>query len=195
MRIDFGRDDDDMFEDEPPVKQPKVKLPKYRPDQPEYWDQEPSRWQHLKLPKRIQRTALICAALLVVGIVIYISIQFTTPYVDCAEEYGYIEKLERHGKIFKTYECQIIPYKAIHDSTRSIENNFTFSTADKELGKKLKHYRESGVPLRIKYVKYSSAMPWRGNTATIATEIDSVPIDSILPFIRPATDNHKADKR
>lgn len=190
MRINFNNTDEeennDLFETQDPAEEEvREKKQRLSRDNPEYWEQEESRWEHLRVSlstkmKVMATVVAVAAALLTIGIV-----EVFSPCVDEACQYGYIDTVERHGSFFKTYECTMLPYRSVMDTTNAYHGDFKFS-ADKETGKKLKHFRRSGIPVRVGYKVYGMVMPWRGESKTIAVSIDSVCPDSIIPPFKPA---------
>lgn len=184
MRDDF--DKDDFFEKIPEEKPPKVKEPKkpvYKSDDPRYYEEEESKWEHLTpAPFRRNRWILYCASILVVFLLIYgFWVYFFTPEVDEAETYGYVESVERHGSFFKTYEGSMIPYRTIMDPNREYKGDFKFSTSNISLASDLKRRQRTGVPVKVTYVVYRHKFPWRGDTKTIVTSVDSINASVLLP--------------
>lgn len=182
MRFNNTDDDDkegfyDGFEPEEP-KQPKE--PRLNPDDPRYWDREPDPWEHLK-PNRMKRNLILAGAgvLLVIALWLGGKILFG-PVVDDAVEYGYVEHVERRGSLFKTYEGRLLPYKALHDTTRVYDHDFEFSASER-IGATLRALQNSGRPLRVEYKAYRFAYPWLGDTRTVVVRVDTVSPDSIIP--------------
>lgn len=179
-------EDNDLFTEQNVAEQTKPeKKPKYTRDMPEYWWQEEGRWDHLHFSRKIKKFVLPTLLLLLVAGLIVVVLSIFSPCVDEASQYGYIEKIERHGTIIKTYECNLITYKSLHDTTATKVEDFSFS-APLSLGKEIKRYRNSGIPVRVDYKVYKTVMPWRGCSKTTAVGIDSVSADSIVPpFTKP----------
>lgn len=180
----FNNDEDDDkegfydgFEPEEP-KQPRS--PRLQPDDPRYWDREPDRWEHLR-PSRFKRLVILSGAGILALILLWLTgVFFLSPAVDDAVQYGYIDHVERSGTVFKTYEGNMLPYKTLHDTTRSYSGDFIFSTSEK-LGPTLRAFQNSGRPLRVEYRTYRYAIPWKGNCRTVVVRVDTVSPDSILP--------------
>lgn len=184
MRFDNSEDDerDDYFErfDEEEPKPKPVKTPRYKPDDPRYWDREEGEWEHLR-PSRKWRLILISTAVVAALVLLIIGYNWLfSPAIDDVVEYGYVDHVERRGDIFKTYEGNLLPYKEIHDTTRAYKGDFVFS-ASQNIGKVLRGFQESGRPVKVHYKVYRSTMPWRGDTRTVIVKVDTVSPDSILP--------------
>ncbi|MCM1006135.1 MAG: hypothetical protein NC402_07550 [Prevotella sp.] len=160
---------------------PKPKKIKYSKDDPRYWDQDEGEWDHL-IPSTRQRKILVWggAALVVIILGWILATWIIGPYVQDAVQYGYVDHIEQRGNVFKTYEGNLIPYKSIHDTTRTYTGDFVFSTSER-LGKTLRSFQNSGRPLRVEYRTYRYAMPWRGDSKTVVIRVDTVSPDSILP--------------
>lgn len=175
-------DDKDVFDNEREEQQiPEEKKPHYKPDEPEYWEQDESEWDHLKPHSRVPFWVWILCALAVVGLVIGCWIRFFSPYVEDATQYGYVENIEKRGMIFKTYEGTLIPYKELMDTTRIYNRDFVFSVADQKTATALKQALIDAKPVRIGYKKYYATVPWRGANKIVVTSADTVNPTQILP--------------
>lgn len=182
----FNNDDDedrsDLFDNEKPeVDEEEEKKPHFKPDDPEYWEQEESEWDHLKRRSRIPLWVWIVCALAVVGLVIGCWIRFFSPYVEDATQFGYVEHIEKRGMIFKTYEGTLIPYKELMDTTRLYSRDFVFSVADQNTAATLKQALYDAKPIRVTYRKYYATVPWRGANKIVVTAADTVNPEKILP--------------
>lgn len=179
--LDQNDDTNDLFTEQNVIDQSKPeKKPKYTRDMPEYWWQEEGRWDHLHFSLSIKKLVLSIVALVVIAGLVMGVISIFSPFVDEASQYGYIENYDRQGLVIKTYECNLITYKSLKDTTVSTVEDFSFS-APLSLGKEIKHFRHSGVPVRVDYKVYKTIMPWRGCKKIVAVGIDSVSADSIVP--------------
>lgn len=177
---------EDFFEQTPddtpkPPKAPKP--PRLRPDDPLYYEQEESRWEHLK-PSPYQRGpilwivgAVVVTFCIIMGLYIY----FFTPQVKNAVQYGYVENVQKEGKIFDTFEGVILPYKSMMDTIRPYDGDFVFSTPDDHLAAELRKQQQSGRPVRVEYKVYRLSLPWRGNSEVVVTAVDSIDPSIILP--------------
>ena len=153
----------------------------YKPDDPEYWEQEESKWGHLHRRSRIPFWVWCLCGLAVVGLVIGCWIRFFSPYVEDATQYGYVENIEKRGMIFKTYEGTLIPYKELMDTTRIYNRDFVFSVADQKTAATLKQALYDSKPVRLSYRKYYATVPWRGANKIVVTDADTVDRNKILP--------------
>lgn len=179
-----SEDDDDRTDyfdgpDVPEEKKPEKK-PTYKPDDPLYWEEE-DKWEHLR-PRRPLKLYLIIGLIAVAVVaVVLLWWRYFNPYIEEASQYGYIDHVEKRGVVFKTFEATIIPYKNIMDSTRVYDGDFVFSVPDDEVGKQLRKFQDSGIPVRVNYEIYHATLPWRGDSKIVVTEVDSVDSNVILP--------------
>ena len=179
-------EEEDFFEQAPeekPRKEKAPKPPKILPDDPLYYEEEESRWEHLKPSPHLRGPFLwICAAVAIalcvmVGLYIYIF----TPEVDQATQYGYVENVQREGKWIGTFEGVILPYKNLMDTVRPYDGDFVFSTPNEHVASELKRRQARGVPVKVDYQIYRYALPWRGKSRVIIVDVDSVDPAVILP--------------
>lgn len=172
----------DFFEDEAKPEEPKPKKkPALKPDDPEYWQQEESQWEHLKPRRRTAWRIYLIVALLIVVFIIAFRLRYFSPYIENADEYGYIERLDERGTIFKTFEGVLIPYRELHDTTRIYSRDFIFSITDRDLAIKMKKLERLHKPVRVGYKQYHATVPWRGSSKIVVTEVDTVDARTILP--------------
>lgn len=87
---------------------------------------------------------------------------------------GTLNKIERMGYVFKTYEGTVIlaglKSGPIAGSVQS--NEFRFSVEDPVIADSL--MRCSGRTVELRYQEYANPLPWRGFEKAIVTEIVSV---------------------
>lgn len=181
MSYDEDKDIFDNEREEEGQHQPEEKKPHYKPDDPAYWEQEESEWDHLKRHTHIPFWVWLVCGLAVVGLVIGCWIRFFSPYVEDATQYGYVENIEKRGMIFKTFEGTLIPYKELMDTTRIYNRDFVFSVADEKTATTLKQAMYDAKPIRVNYKKYYATVPWRGANKILVTSADTVNPDKILP--------------
>ena len=183
--FDDREEKEDYFENTPEiVEKPKEpKKPVYKPDDPRYYDEQESDWEHLKpTPYRHRRLIVYSSTILLLFAVIFaLYIYFFTPCVDEAETYGYVENIEKRGLIFHTYEGVILPYRSVMDTARVYDKDFVFSVNNVHVATELKMKQQTGVPVRVEYVRYRTRFPWRGEEKTIVTAVDSVNPKNLLP--------------
>lgn len=157
------------------------KKPNYKPDDPAYWEEEESDWEHLKPRTRFPFWFWVACAGVVIGLIIAGWLRYFSPYVEDATQYGYVENIERRGTIFKTYEGTLIPYKELMDTTRLYSRDFVFSVGDNKAAASLRQAQYDARPVRVSYKKYHATVPWRGASKIIITDVDSISPDKILP--------------
>lgn len=173
---DFFENSDQADEPQPPRKKHS-----YKPDDPAYWDEEESEWEHLRPRPSVARWIWLGVALLIVALGIGCYLRFFSPYVTDASQFGYVEHIERRGTVFSTYEGVLIPYKELMDTTRIYSRDFIFTAANVELAKKLWKAQKSAMPVRVEYKKYHATVPWRGASKIVVVAVDSVDPAKILP--------------
>lgn len=177
-------DKNDFFENsEVPEKPKEPKREKLTPDDPRYWDEPESEFEHLRPSPRSRVFIWVwtAAAALLIGIIWGIYARYFHAYVRDASQYGYVEQIAEHGDVFNTYEGVILPYKSLMDSTKTYEGDFLFSTTDADVAAKLKKMQFANNPVRVTYKVYHTAVPWRGKSEIIVTGVDSVGHNDICP--------------
>ena len=176
---------EDFFENTPEIveKTKEPKKPVYRPDDPRYYDEQESDWEHLKPSPYRHRRLIVYSATVLIFVAIFwgLYIYFFTPEVKEAETYGYVENIEKRGLVFPTYEGVILPYRSVMDTARVYDKDFVFSVKNDHVAAELKLKQQTGVPVKVEYVKYRTRFPWRGEEKTIVTGIDSVDPANLLP--------------
>lgn len=97
---------------------------------------------------------------------------------------GNLNFVVKKGFIFKTWEGRIIQEGFKTPTPGAIQSNeFDFSVQDDNLARILERY--SGKFVELRYKEYLNAIPWRGNSNYIITEIIEVeePINhKTLPY-------------
>lgn len=178
--------DDDFFEkspDEIEKREKPEKKPRYSSDDPRYYEEEESQWEHLK-PAPYRRgpilwiTGMVVVALFVL---LWLYLYIFTPRVQQAVQYGYVDDIRKEGTMFSTFEGVMLPYKSLMDSVRPYEGDFVFSTTDQNVATYLLRQQGSGNPVKVEYKEYRFAFPWRGKSRIIVTGVDSVNPKVILP--------------
>lgn len=181
--MEFSDDKEDFFDREIDAPKPEEKKPVYKPDDPRYWEEPESEFEHLKpLDPRQRRMwwVWLAAALCIAAIAAVIYFHWFSPYVEESIQYGYVENIERRGDIFKTYEGVLIPYKEIMDTTRLYRQDFLF-TARPEVAVMLRKMQFANLPVKVTYEKYHATLPWRGDSRIVVTRVDSIDPKLILP--------------
>ena len=183
----FSNKDDDSqdFFDGPDIEVPEKEepAPQYTPDDPKYWEQEESPWDHLRprTQRRVPKWLWLVGALVIIMLCLVAWLRYLTPYVDEATQYGYVDSIELRGTIFKTYEGTLIPYKEFNDTTRIYTRDFTFTAANKGIAKRIMAMRDAAIPVRVGYRRYHATLPWRGASKIIVTSVDTADVARILP--------------
>lgn len=97
---------------------------------------------------------------------------------------GNLNFVVRKGYIFKTWEGRIIQEGFKTPTPGSMQSNeFEFSISDENIARILE--RHSGKFVELRYKEYLNAIPWRGNSNFVVTEILQVedPADhETLPY-------------
>ena len=178
-----NKEEADYFDSVPATEEsePEPKKPHYKSDDPAYWEEEESEWEHLKPRSRGPLWLWIFFVVVVVGLFIACWLRYFSPYVEDATQYGYVEHIEKRGTFFKTYEGVLIPYKELMDTTRIYSRDFIFSVADENTATTLKKALLDAKPVRIGYKKYHASVPWRGASKIVVVEADTVDPNKILP--------------
>lgn len=177
---DFEKDDFFGGRDiQEPEKEPKK--PVLKPDDPKYWDEPESEWEHLHPKRRWELWGWVAVAGIVIGVAIGVYLRYFSPYIDEATQVGYVEKIEKKGDVLKTYEGVILPYKELEDTTRIYERDFVFSVSDPHVASILKRVMFANRPVRVEYKVYHGRLPWRGDSKILVTGADTVSRSKILP--------------
>ena len=181
--MQFDDDKNDYFDSEElpeePVKEPKK--PALSPDDPDYWEEEESEWDHLKPRNKVKPWLWFGGILVLIALIIGCWLRYFKPYVQDAYQFGYVENIERRGTIFETYEGVLIPYKELMDTTRIYSRDFIFTAANAKVATRLRRAQFNAMPVRVEYKKYHATLPWRGSSKVIITAVDSVDPGKILP--------------
>ncbi|MBD5222891.1 MAG: hypothetical protein HDS12_04540 [Bacteroides sp.] len=187
MSLYDDNEKNDFFEDAsdaPEVEKKKEpKKPALQPDDPRYWEEPEDEFEHLKPSHKTQWKLWLWVAVtaVVLGVIWGVYSRIFNPYIEDANQYGYVEGVEKRGEVFKTFEGVLLPYKNLMDSVRVYEGDIVFSTPDPALAARLKEMQFANRPVRITYKQYKTAMPWRGDSKIIITAVDSVNEMNILP--------------
>ena len=181
MRFDEDKDVFDNEREDDQHEEVKEKKPHYRPDDPKYWEQEESEWDHLKRHARVPAWIWIVGVVVLLGLVAGCWIRYFSAYVEDATQFGYVENIESRGMIFKTYEGTLIPYRELMDTTRIYNRDFVFSVDNDSTAAKLKQALYDTKPVRVNYKIYHATVPWRGASKIVVTSADTVSRDKILP--------------
>jgi len=164
-----------------PVKKKEPKGPELQPEDPEYWDQPESEWEHLKPPRSRRFWLYVVAGAVAVTVISALYVRYFSPYVEGGTVCGYVEQIEHRGMVFKTYEGNLLPYKELKDTTRVYREDVRFSVPADSNAVMLKKMMFANRPVRITYEFYKGRLPWRGESNMIVTRVDTVDPRTILP--------------
>ena len=97
---------------------------------------------------------------------------------------GNLNFVVKKGYLFKTWEGRIIQEGFKTPNPNQMQSNeFDFSILDDAIAQKLERF--SGKFVELRYKEYLNAIPWRGNSNYVVTEILEVenPVDhKTLPY-------------
>lgn len=175
---DFYNDND--YEDEP-EEAPRQKHPKLDPEDPDYWLDEQSEFEHIMPKRRNVWKWWFAAAVIFVAAIVGLWVWFFHPYVDDAVKYGYIKSMERRGTIVKTFEGILIPYRELGDETPTYFEEISFSVDSDSLAAHMKAMMLDCVPVRLGYEQYHHSLFWKGASPMIIVSADTADINHILP--------------
>jgi len=83
---------------------------------------------------------------------------------------GNLNFVVKKGYVFKTWEGRIIQEGFKTPNPNQMQSNeFDFSILDDAIAQKLERY--SGKFVELRYKEYLNAIPWRGNSSFVVTEI------------------------
>jgi len=83
---------------------------------------------------------------------------------------GNLNFVVKKGYVFKTWEGRIIQEGFKTPNPNQMQSNeFDFSILDDAIAQKLERY--SGKFVELRYKEYLNAIPWRGNSNFVVTEI------------------------
>ncbi len=175
-------DKEDFFESTPQEPAPqKPKEPELKPDDPRYYDKD-DEWEHIRPAARSWKMWIgFVACGIILGALYGVYVWFFTPYIEQSVQYGYVEKIERRGHVFKTFEGVFMPYKSLADTIEPYSGDILFSTADDHLAAELRRLQLSNIPARIEYSTYSGTLPWRGDSKVVITAVDTADVSKIYP--------------
>lgn len=181
-KMNFNDDKEDFF-DSPAVPElpKKPKQPELKPEDPDYWEQSESEFEHLRPTKTGMLWVWCGVAVAAVILALIVYFRYFSPVVSEAVQYGYVDEIERRGKLFNTYEGVMIPYKEIMDTTRIFKGDFVFSVKDDKVATTLHRLQYANLPARVVYKKYHAGLPWRGESKIVVIKADTADRAKILP--------------
>lgn len=174
---------EDFFEATPneEVTPKKPREPELKPDDPRYYDKD-DEWEHIRPTVRNWKMwiwLIVCGV--AIGCLYGLYIWYFSPYVEQSVQYGYVEKIERRGHVFKTFEGVFMPYKSLADTIEPYAGDIVFSTSDDHLAAELLRLQLGNLPARIEYSTYSGTLPWRGESKIVITAVDTADVSKIYP--------------
>ncbi len=108
-------------------------------------------------------------AILVISFMIYW--YYFNVYSD-GERTGLLTKLSHKGNVFKTYEGEILIGNFQQAQNVMVPEKFYFSVKNKKLADTL--MKLQGKIISLKYHQYRKALPWRGESLYIVTDLQRV---------------------
>lgn len=178
----FKDDKNDYFDGPDIQDEPrKPKAPELKPEDPDYWEQSESEFEHLRPRRPWVLWGYIALAGIAIGLAVGVYLRYFSPYVSEATQYGYVEEIEKRGTVFNTYEGILIPYKEIMDTTRVYRNDFVFSVTDPSVAVALRRLQYANLPVRVEYKRFHATLPWRGESRIVVVRADTADPAKILP--------------
>ncbi|MFV0392751.1 MAG: hypothetical protein ACK5KP_12885 [Paludibacteraceae bacterium] len=138
----------------------------------------------------MKKTVWIAIVIVILGLAGFIYYKFYFQFGEGVKA-GELNYMVYKGVIFKTYEGKLIQSgfrssgKTPGSAIQSYE--FEFSVEDEKIAETL--MLNSGKDMELRYVEYNGALPWRGFSRYVVTEIIS--IDNQSP-VAPDVFNHNS---
>ena len=127
-------------------------------------------------PPRKRRRMRGCLLWLLTGVIITLAVLFylryLNPYVTDARDRVYIERVEKRGIIFKTYEVQAVRPDLLNNNSTIYSPAETFSVANDSLAIRLQDLQNTGHIVTITYERFYGILPWRGASHNVITAIE-----------------------
>jgi len=127
--------------------------------------------------RKVKKWLRIVSAVIILFLALFLYFRYFFVY-STGINAGEINYFQREGVIFKTYEGKMIQSgfrsgdNASNTSGGLRSNEFKFSVTDDAVAQKL--MRSSGRHAELRWKRYVSTLPWRGNSVYIVTEVVSV---------------------
>lgn len=116
---------------------------------------------------------LLLTVIVVGGVAFYL--RYYNPYITDARERAFVQRVEKRGIIFKTYEVELVLPRQLTDSTAVYDRNSTsYSVANDSLALLLQREQDNGRLIEITYETFYATLPWRGASCRVITAV-SVP--------------------
>lgn len=141
--------------------------------------------------RRRRRRRFKWALLVVLAVVVFVFVRnlFFAPAAENGVVRGYVVQFEKSGIFFDSYEGILVIDSP--DSTRTME----FSLTDQQLGRRMWHAMKTDSVLVLDYERYRSSLPWRGESATLVTGLETARPTSVStpkPPVRPSKKTAKS---
>lgn len=107
----------------------------------------------------MRKFLLIFFALLTIILVGFIYWKFFFVFSEGNRE-GVLNKFSTKGTVFKTHEGELLMPGVVPTMNQLSNNFFYFSATDAEVTSRLND--ATGKKIKVHYVQYNSALPWRG---------------------------------
>jgi len=113
--------------------------------------------------------AIVTGAVVLLSIIVWWL--FYHPVVTDAQVTGRLMSVRCEGAVFKTFEAGMVSEQYVTDEIKRQDNDFVFSIENDSLAYQLMKLQNTGKRIVLKYKQYNAALPWRGNSDIIATEL------------------------
>ena len=133
-------------------------------------DTEPAPRRH----RRWRRFLVWFFIIIFVALGVTFWLRYLNPYVTDAVARGYIERVDRRGIIFKTFEGEMVRKAALDDTTTVYSRDFSFTIENDSVAQRLQGFAGTGTPVTVHYRSYYGALPWRGASRNI--------VESFTPY-------------
>lgn len=110
---------------------------------------------------------------LILGIVLGAAfyLRYLNPYVTDATVRGYVNRIERRGIIFKTYELEMVSDAALDDTRKVYTRDCSFSVDNDSIVAKLQKLQGTGERVVVTYETFYGTLPWRGASNSVVTAV------------------------
>lgn len=112
----------------------------------------------------MRKLILISVLVIIVAITSYVYWYYYNAYSDGYKE-GVLQKIERRGNLFKTYEGELLQVGFAGNLSVSNQAVFYFSVDDETIADTLQ--QSLGKTIRLHYIQYRRSLPWRGDNYDI----------------------------
>lgn len=120
----------------------------------------------------VRTTAATVAVIIVLGFVTWIWMIFWNPTTSMQQRIGYVNELKCTGKIFKTFEGELLTYEFMYDTIMKPQIIFEFSVDNDSVAHLLSTLRGTGTKVVVTYKEYDATLPWRGDSKRIVYAVE-----------------------